>query len=386
MDLLRAAFIGTYPPTQCGLATFTAALRNAMAPGLDLCESPVIRVLERPDEYRAPEVALEWCQGDPTGPERINELLAEQDVCVIQHEYGIFDGPDGAAIVEVIEQSPIPTIVVLHTVLTDPTPTQRSVLEAVCEAADAVVTQTNAARRRLLQRFSVDAGRTHVIAHGATPNLTGTPELWSHEPLVLTWGLIGPGKGLEHAIDAIAKLSDLDPAPRYIIAGQTHPKVLAHEGERYRESLRARATALGIADRVVFDDRYRALEDLGALIRSADVVLLPYESRDQVTSGVLVEALASGKPVVATAFPHAREALASGAGRIVPHDDPPAMAEAIRGLLTDPQAAARARQVAADAGRALFWPEIGRRYLDLADITVSAALASRRPLLLAAGT
>ncbi len=356
-----------------------------MAPGLCLRASPVIRTLERDEGPGAPEVALEWRHGDPNGPERVNELLAQSELCIIQHEYGIFDGPDGAAIVEVIERSPIPTIVVLHTVLAEPTTMQRSILEEVCGSADAVVTQTNAARRRLLQCFSVSSAKTHVIQHGAAPNLTDRTRLPSSEPLVLTWGLIGPGKGLELAIDAMAEPSDLNPAPRYLVAGQTHPKVLALQGERYRESLHAHADSLGMSDRVTFDDRYRSLAELATLIRSADLVLLPYESRDQVTSGVLVEALASGQPVVATAFPHAREALASGAGRIVGHDDPRSMADAIRELITDPRQAAVARDVAARVGRTLFWPEIGRRYLELADVTIAGSLAARRPLLLASG-
>lgn len=389
MRPLRAAFIGTYPPTQCGLATFTAALRAAMDPGLDAEGSPVVRVLDRHDGMHPHEVVFDWCHGDPAGPARVNRVLGEVDVGIIQHEYGIFDGPDGAAIVEVVEDSPVPTIVVLHTVLNDPTPTQRAILEAVCGAADAVVTQSHAARRRLLLRFGVEASKTHVIPHGAAPNLPpdtcGRPRSHRSEPTVLTWGLIGPGKGLEHAIDAMAELSDLEPAPRYVIAGQTHPKVLASQGESYRDALRKRAAELGVAHRVCFDDRYRSVHELNALIRAADVVLLPYESRDQVTSGVLVEALASGKPVVATAFPHAREALASGAGRLVPHGDAVAMADAVRILVTDPVQATAARTAAARAGRSLFWPEIGRRYLELADRTVSDSLAVRSPMLLASG-
>ena len=389
MGTLEAAFIGTYPPTQCGLATFTAALRNAMAPGLDITRSPVVRVVDQPDGRRPREVAFEWCRGDQAGPDQVRAVLASADIGVIQHEYGIFDGRDGAAIVDVMRDAPVPLIVVLHTVLAEPSRSQQRILEAVCESAAAVVTQSHAARQRLFQRFAVEAGKIHVIPHGAAPNLTvddGDPApSRRREQVVLTWGLIGPGKGLEHAIDAIAELSDLDPAPRYVIAGQTHPKVRAAQGETYREGLRARALSLRVAERVHFDDRYRSVEELNALIRTADIVLLPYESRDQVTSGVLVEALASGKPVVATAFPHAREALASGAGRLVPHDNPVAMAEAIRALVVDPALAAAARASAAQAGRSLFWPEVGRRYLDLAVLTASEYEPRDRRALQASG-
>ena len=395
MDLLHAAFIGTYAPTQCGLATFTSALRRAMSPGLSLPESPVIRVLDAPAPVGAPrpcEVLYDWHHGDRTAVEQVLAVLDDRDICVIQHEYGIFDGPDGNEIIEVIKRSPVPTIVVLHTVLAHPTPTQRAVLEAVIAAASVVITQSGAARRALLKSFSVDAAKIHVIPHGAAPNIADTnlngpshPSLGI--PTILTWGLIGPGKGLEVAIKAFAQLDDLGVAPRYIIAGQTHPKVIAHEGERYRHSLMALAAELNVSDRVVFDSRYRTIPELNALISAADIVLLPYESREQVTSGVLVEALASGKPVVATAFPHAREVLASGAGTVVPHDAPDAMASALRSLLTNPKHSAITSAHAERIGRGLFWPEIGRRYLALAHQTIASSIASQSsdPLLMNVG-
>jgi glycosyltransferase involved in cell wall biosynthesis len=175
--------------------------------------------------------------------------------------------------------------------------------------------------------------------------------------------LVGPGKGLEHGIAAMARLADLTPMPRYLIAGETHPKVRAVQGERYREMLARSAVELGIADRVVFDATYRDVSSLAALIGSADVVLLPYDSPDQVTSGVLVEALAAGKPVVATRFPHAVEALASGAGLLVRHGDDQAMADALRRILTRPDLADAMRHEAARVGAGLRWPVVAQRYL-----------------------
>ena len=144
---------------------------------------------------------------------------------------------------------------------------------------------------------------------------------------LLTWGLLGPGKGIEWAIDALSMLSDLRPAPEYVIAGATHPKVRERHGEAYRDMLVDRAATAGVAGHVVFDDTYRDLESLTELIQSADLVVLPYDSRDQVTSGVLVDAVAAGRPVVSTAFPHAVELLASGAGIVVPQRDPEALAD-----------------------------------------------------------
>jgi glycosyltransferase involved in cell wall biosynthesis len=178
----------------------------------------------------------------------------------------------------------------------------------------------------------------------------------------LTWGLLGPGKGIEWAIDAFALLDDVDPAPTYVIAGATHPKVRERTGEAYRELLIDRAQRSGSGSRISFDDSYRDLESLTDLIRSADLVVLPYDSADQVTSGVLVDAVAAGRPVVSTAFPHAIELLASGAGIVVPQRDPAALAAAIRSVLDDPE---RSAAMAAEARRLapeLSWAAVAARY------------------------
>jgi len=218
-----------------------------------------------------------------------------------------------------------------------------------------------------------------VIQHGAPANFApGTRrEEAGRRPVVLTWGLIGPGKGIEYAIKALSGLRDLHPAPRYIVLGQTHPNIVRHSGEAYRESLQALAADLEVAHLVEFDDRYRDTAEILAEVRAADVVLLPYLSRTQVVSGVLVEAVASAKPVVSTAFPHAVELLAAGSGIVVPHEDPPAIADALRTLLTDRAAAARAAAVARMQARSLTWENVGHRYGELArSLLTVPALAS----------
>ena len=269
----------------------------------------------------AARATVDWIGGDAASFHQVRDTVEDVDLVILQHEYGIYGGPDGDEVLDLLRTTTTPSIAVLHTVLADPTPHQRAVLEEVIELADVTVTQTEAARLRLRNYAINDPERVIVIPHGAWTE-PGTGEQRHHDtPLVLSWGLVGPGKGLEHGIAAMARLGDLTPTPTYLIAGETHPKVRAAQGERYREMLQRSAVELGIADRVVFDGTYRAVSSLAALIRSADIVLLPYDSRDQVTSGVLVEALAAGKPVVATRFPHAVEALASGAGLLVRHGD-----------------------------------------------------------------
>jgi glycosyltransferase involved in cell wall biosynthesis len=182
-------------------------------------------------------------------------------------------------------------------------------------------------------------------------------------PHLLTWGLLGPGKGIEWALRALAELTDQDPQPLYTVAGRTHPKVLEQHGDVYRDSLKKLAADLGVADRVRWEDVYLDQAALSRLIRSADVVVLPYDSTEQVTSGVLIEAVGAGVPVVATEFPHAVELLADGPGLLVPHQDPAAMAAAIRHLLADDSTS---RLTGLAGGPTLRWPAVAARYQALA--------------------
>ena len=361
---LRIAFVGTFPPTECGLATFTESMARSISHVGRAVEPVVIRLIQ-PNEPTggAARATVDWIAGDAASFDQVRDTVEDVDLVILQHEYGIYGGPDGDEVLDLLRTTTTPSIVVLHTVLADPTAHQRAVLEEVIELADVTVTQTEAARWRLGNYAITDPKRVIVIPHGAWTE-PGTGEQRHHDkPLVLSWGLVGPGKGLEHGVAAMARLADLTPMPRYLIAGETHPKVRAAQGERYREMLARSAVELGIADRVVFDATYRDVSSLAALIGSADVVLLPYDSPDQVTSGVLVEALAAGKPVVATRFPHAVEALASGAGLLVRHGDDQAMADALRGILTRPDLADAMRHEAARVGAGLRWPVVAQRYL-----------------------
>ena len=201
-----------------------------------------------------------------------------------------------------------------------------------------------------------------MIPHGADALFAGPSLVTGDRPLVLTWGLIGPGKGLETVVEAFASLVDLDPRPRYLIAGATHPNVLAHAGEAYRDALVSLVHRHGVEELVEFDDRYLDRENLARMVRSADLVVLPYASLEQVTSGVLVEAIAAGKPVVATRFPHAIELLAGGAGITVPHDNPGALSEALRRVLTDRRLMSQMGRNAQLLANGWYWPTIGRRF------------------------
>jgi glycosyltransferase involved in cell wall biosynthesis len=179
---------------------------------------------------------------------------------------------------------------------------------------------------------------------------------------------LGPGKGIEWVIEAMVDLVDLLPTPRYVIAGRTHPKVLAREGERYREGLILKVDDLGLSQIVSFDNSYRDLLSLTTLIASADVVVLPYDSKDQATSGVLVDAIAAGRPVVATSFPHANELLGSGAGIIVNRKDAHAIASALREIISDPDLADRMAREARRLAEGLSWESVAKQYIAMNEV------------------
>jgi glycosyltransferase involved in cell wall biosynthesis len=235
---------------------------------------------------------------------------------------------------------------------------------------------TATAHNRLATGYAVDMRKVNVIPHGAPAVRSHTLSVRTDRPTVLTWGLIGPGKGIEWGIEAMASLTDLQPAPRYIVAGQTHPKVLLREGEAYRDRLNKQVDDLGLTATVSFDSHYRDNAALAKLVDAADVVLLPYDSTDQVTSGVLIEAVAALKPVVATGFPHAVELLGDGAGLLVAHKDPAAMADALRTVLTQPDLAAGMARAAVATAPELRWPAVAMRYRELAGRLISARVAA----------
>lgn len=354
--------LSTFPPTACGLATFAAALAQGLSDvGID--DIGVVRIADDDGMIFDDRVVA---QLKPCSlASRINAVnaLDSFDFVLIQHEYGIFGGEDGDEILDILARLSSPAIVTLHTVPPQPTPRQKMILEEIVEQAALTVTMTHIARRRLLSVCDVQRERVVTIPHGATLPRVTAPTSTPSSPMALTWGLLGPGKGIEWVIDALALVKDVTPKINYVIAGQTHPKILANEGEKYRNMLKSRAERLGVSSQVTFDPQYRSLPELLDLISEATCVVLPYDSTDQITSGVLVDAVVAGRPVVATAFPHAVELLSNGSGMIVPHKDPSAIAEALRSIATSPDLVDSMSQAAEELAPAHNWMSVAARYV-----------------------
>lgn len=371
--MTRFGFVSTFPPTRCGLATFTAALAGAL-PKSSGDESVIVRVDDGvPAGPSVPgirlRIAATLSPGDPESLRAAARTLNDCDVVIVQHEFGIYGGSDGAEVIDLLDLIRRPVVTVMHTILAAPRAHQRRVTTAVVDRSDTVVAMTESGARLLLDEFGVSPSRLRVIPHGV--------DEWSpvvrvdapHRPTVLTWGLLGPGKGIEWGIRAIAVMrrTGNTPAPMYRVLGQTHPKVVVEHGQQYRRSLWALADELGVGDLVEIDGRYRTQDELALEVAAADVVLLPYDSREQTTSGVLVEAIAAGRPVIATRFPHAVELLSHGAGALVAHQSPTQIATAIGAALRAPARTRTAAVRTADGALVNGWTAVADQYRSLAD-------------------
>ena len=297
-------------------------------------------------------------------PGRSPVRAATSDFVILQHEFGIYGADDGIAVLDILDELAAPSLVVLHTVLSGPTRRQRAIIEELARQAHSLVVMSDAARTRLEAIYDLHGCPVATIPHGSWLSDHHRPVPGSR-PIILTWGLLGPGKGLEQGIRALTRLRHLDNKPLYVIAGQTHPNVLRGQGERYRRQLTDLAVDLGVDSMVRFINRYLTSDDLASLRSLADVCLLPYESREQVTSGALVEAIGASVPVVATKFPHAVELLGAGAGQLVGHDDPVGIAEAIELYLADPEAVAAANAAIDRVRPSLSWLTVAQRYESL---------------------
>ncbi len=362
--LRHLVIIGNYTPRQCGIATFTADLTAAVP-----AERVSVVAMNDGRSYAyPPEVVRSIEQEDldayVMGAAFINAL--EPQVVSVQHEYGIYGGAAGAYLLTLLRALDAPIVTTLHTVLEDPTDDQRTVLDELCVLSAAVVVMSERARSILL-RLGVPAEHIRVIHHGI-PRIDFTPAVekrqlgWGGRPVLLTFGLLGPGKGLEGAIQALPVVLAAHPDALYVIVGATHPHVLRQQGEAYRASLWALAEALGVQHHLRMENRFVSAEELQRRLAAADVYLTPYPNVAQITSGTLAYALGNGKATVSTPYWYAEELLADGRGVLTPFGDPRAMGRALSELLSDDDGRARMGARAAAFGRSMLWPAVGEAY------------------------
>jgi glycosyltransferase involved in cell wall biosynthesis len=366
----RVAFIGNHLPRQCGIATFTTDLAEAIGavePELDCFVLAMNDGLHR-HAYPA-RVRFELTDNDVASYTRAADFLNVNavDVVSLQHEYGIFGGKAGSHLLTLLRQLRMPVVTTLHTILPTPNLQQRRVMDEIIARSDRLVVMTNGGAELLREVHGVDPEKIDLIPHGIpSVPFAGSKHRLGVEgrPLILTFGLLSPDKGIEQVIDALPAILAHYPDAVYIVLGATHPHVIEHHGETYRLMLEDRAKRLAVDGNVIFHNRFVSQSELSEFLAATDIYITPYRNAEQITSGTLSFALGAGKAVVSTPYAYARELLADDRGVLVPWNDPSAIAFEIVGLLDDPQRRMRLRRRAAAHGRAMLWPAVARTYLD----------------------
>lgn len=378
-DLPRTsvALIGSYVPRRCGIATFTHHLASAIAERIydqPLASTERVRIIavnDQDDEYSyGPEVAFEIGQHRKYDYRNAADYINDSkfDTISLQHEYGLFGGEAGVYLLELLERVKKPIVSTLHTVLAEPNDSQRDVLKRICGCSAALVVMAERARVILTDCYGVPNDRIRLIHHGVPDVSFGNKEALKErfgtagKPTILTFGLLGPSKGIEIMLDALAQVVPDNPDVVFTVLGATHPHVKRDSGESYRLSLESRALALGIQKNVIFHNRYVSEEDLCEYLAAADIYVTPYHNKEQIVSGTLAYALAAGTAIVSTPYRYAQEMLADGRGRLVDFGDVKGFADALRALLNDADERERMQAAAYELGRAMIWPRVALQY------------------------
>ena len=381
---MRTAIVSTYPPRACGIGTFAADLRATLARVDGVESADLVAVLNEPSSPQRRGVLATIAQAVRGDYVRTARMLGRLDIDVVllQHEYGIFGGRDGEYVLSFARELAQPLVVTLHTVLSEPRPHQAEVLGELCAEAELVIVMTDTAAELLVASGACPDEKVRVVPHGAPARLTAraaaesTSRRTAEAFRLSTFGLISPGKGLEVAIEALPMIVERHPEVVYTIAGRTHPDIAHREGERYRLMLERRVLELDLGEHVEFDDRFLSLDELSDLLAATDVFVTPYRGREQISSGALTFAIAAGCGVVSTPYWYAQDMLGTGAGRLVPFDDSPALADAVCDYIEQPELLAAARAEARSIGSSLAWPSVAEATASV--LGEALALAPRR--------
>jgi glycosyltransferase involved in cell wall biosynthesis len=385
------ALIGSYVPRRCGIATFTHHLASAIAEriydqSLESTERVrIIAVNDQDDEYGyGPEVAFEIGQHRKYDYRNAADFLNDSkfETISLQHEYGLFGGEAGVYLLELLERLEKPIVSTLHTVLAEPNDSQRDVLRRICDCSAALVVMAERARAILTDCYGIPKDRIRLIHHGVPDVPFGNKETFkvrfgtAGKPTILTFGLLGPSKGIELMLDALEQVVPDNPDLVFIVLGATHPHVKRDSGESYRLSLESRALERGIQKNVVFHNRYVSEEDLCEYLAAADIYVTPYHNKEQIVSGTLAYALAAGTAIVSTPYRYAEEMLADGRGHLVEFGDVDGFANALRALLKNADERDRMQSAAYELGRSMVWPRVASQYHEA--LTVARTDAAER--------
>ena len=371
--LKTIVLIGNHLPRQCGIATFTTHLLESIALNAPDKACWAVAMNDRPEGYPyPPQVRFEINQTQLNEYSLAADLcnLNQADVICLQHEYGIFGGKRGSFIIDLLRDLKMPVVTTLHTILKDPSLQDRHIMMQLAEFSDRLAVMSERSVDFLRDIYQVPEEKIVLIHHGIPDVPFVESDAYkdkfgvSEKKIILTFGLLSPGKGIDVVIDALPEIVKAHPEVIYMVVGATHPHLKAEQGEDYRNSLHIRAKELGVSDHIIFHDRFVADEDLLEFIGAADVYITPYPNEAQIISGTLAYALGMGKAVVSTPYWHAQELLADDRGRLVPFRDPGALAREVIDLLDHPDECRAIQQRAYAYGRKMIWSDVGHRYLD----------------------
>ena len=369
---LRAVFISSFVPRECGLATFTEDVVNAVSGHGVACK---VIAMNRPGtRYTYDRRVIGTVQENRPADYLLAAEMINQgrfDILSVQHEFGLFGGEQCLDLAAFLQAVRIPVVTTFHTILRKPSAAMRHNLRMVADASTAVVVMNDLAIGLLETVYGIDRRKVSLLHHGA-PVIPRTRTLLMkehfnlrHRKVIATFGLLSSGKGLEYAIQAMPRIVAEYPEALYLILGQTHPIVKQEEGERYREALKAQAEELGVHDHVLFIDKYFTKAELVAYLLAADIYLTPYLNMEQITSGTLAYAMACGRPLVSTPYLYAQYLLGNERGLLVPPQDPRGIAEACMQIFANPDLRARMERVNWHFGQQMLWPAVGKNYLRL---------------------
>jgi glycosyltransferase involved in cell wall biosynthesis len=383
----RIAVIGNYLPRKCGIATFTTDLCDSIHSEYCTTELLVLPVNDTEEGYSYPvRVRFELSQNELASYRQAAEFLnfSNIDLVCLQHEFGIFGGPAGAHILELLRSLRMPVVTTLHTVLREPNSDQWAVMEGIAELSDRFIVMSRQSVEILQEVFHVAAAKIDLIPHGI-PDLAFTdPNFYKDafgtegKDVLLTFGLLSPNKGVENVIQALPEILSRHSNVVYIISGVTHPHVLRNDGEKYRNSLQKLAKDIGVEDSVRFRNRFVSPQELVELIGGADIYITPYKNKGQVVSGTLAYALSAGKAIISTPYLHAMELLDEERGVLVPFDDPQAIAAKTIELLDNGTARHAMRKRAYIYARAMVWDRVAQQYMGSFEKVYNARLREPR--------
>ena len=386
----KVAFVSSYAPRKCGIATFTCDLiKNIHRAAGDDFEPEVYAMETGPLSacgYQSPVrmIIRKACQSDYIAAANLVNA-SDVDLVCVQYEFGLFDGPAGSFLPAFLRRIRKPLVTTLHTVLEKPEPAFFESIVDVCRASDRIVVMNECGLDMLERIYNVPPQKVELIGHGI-PDLPFTDTVHFKQKLglgrrktILTFGLLSQNKGIELMLKAMPDVVRRDPCALYIILGATHPEVIRHEGPVYKTKLEKMVRSLGLGQHVIFNHRFVEDNELFQYLSAADVYVTPYLNKEQLTSGTLAFAVGSGRAVVSTPYWAAEELLAAGRGRLVDFGDARQMAQAVNDILANPVAAMEMRTKAYRYGRSITWARVGAAYWELFHEVLDTAATIIRP-------